>query len=128
MHVKCFSLLIGLLFSSCMNNNQIVKTGDEVLITYSLTNKNNDRIDNSHLPKGDLPLKLIIGQNWFFSSIDSLLIGMEENQTISYLLTDSNAFGEQGVFYLDPPFFDTSYVIFPNENLYLNLKIEKINP
>lgn len=119
------SIIISLLFLVGCSNNQSVKEGSEVVLLLKLTNKEGKIIDESGFFNQHMPLKVIVGKREVFSAIDNALVGMKLLENKEITLTANEAYGRDGVFYLND-INDTIYVVKPFDTLLATVKVIRI--
>jgi|LauGreDrversion4_2_1035121.scaffolds.fasta_scaffold230282_3 hypothetical protein len=120
-----FSIIISLLFLLGCSTNQYVKEGSEVILLLKLTNKEGKIIDESGFFNQHMPLKVIVGKKEVFSFIDNALVGMKLWEVKEITLPPKEAYGRDGVFYLNDR-NDTIYVVSPSDTLLATVKVIRI--
>jgi len=110
---------------SCMQTTY-VKKGDHVLIDLKLINKYNRVIDQTGFNQRKLPLLVKVGRHEVYEPIDIALVGMKLEEVKKIKLLAKYTYANRGVFYLNKS-QDTTFVVYPNETLYAEFKVLKIN-
>ena len=103
-----------------------VKRGDYLLIDLKLTNKDNRIIDQTGFNQRKLPLLVKVGRHEVYEPIDIALVGMKLEQVKKIKLLTKDTYANRGVYYLNKS-QDTTFVVYPNETLYAEFKVLKIN-
>jgi FKBP-type peptidyl-prolyl cis-trans isomerase 2 len=99
-----------------------VETGDEVLILFTLKNKLGNRIDNSVMARGNMPLRLLVGKGYLIKGMDEALLGMKIGEVKICDIMPDKSYGEKGIFYKDKK-GNKVFVIEPNDTLNVTIEL-----
>lgn len=121
MKARIFAML-ALALNACISV-KVLQLGDIVQLSYILENTTKERIDGTLLPNNSqLSIRLKIGEKQLFTEVDTALIGMQIGQEKTIVIHPENNYGKMGVFYKNAT-EDTVYIIKPDEQLYLHIKV-----
>ena len=123
--MKYFCLIVVIVVITCCSNRKHLKVGDHVLIKIKIVNKLNKIIDESGYSNVKMPLLIKVGNNEVFDLIDNSLVGMELFEEKKIILPPNNAFGNDGVYYLEK-FDKKAYVVEPIDTLFATFIVIKI--
>lgn len=104
------NILIVLVLTACSSNQQVVKKGDRVFVTYRISTKEGWRLDESSpsinlnkAPKNDELFSFVVGQNEVISGWDSIIVGCKTNTLYTFELEAVQAYGSEKIYHELPP-------------------------